>query len=523
MDVANTVENSTPRNIVIFCDGTWNSPEDEEYGQPTQTNVHKLYMACLDQAESRGTQITWYQPGVGTEGGAFQRAWEGATGIGIGTNIRRGYAAIAAHYQGTNDKIFLIGFSRGAFAARSIAGMIQNVGLLKNPTRKAVKEVYKVYRKAKNEADSIAETRRTREDMHSNVRIHCIGVWDTVGALGLSMWGWSFTLRPLFRNKFHRISPNLITDHVFHALGIDEKRTSFVPLVWHDTGDPRAIPTGKTPPYEVKVEEAWFRGVHSDIGGGYADAGLSDIALAWMVEKLRGVGLLLRPQAPRCSPNVCGRVHNSSRGPLWANVATWPRWTPLRTLAEGATSRSYLHESVRDRERVAANHGIVEKERLRLKVGQSCDVTIRARYLWEYTGMVLEKYAEYELTATGFWQDLRDTPVGPEGQDPSDESWLKILFRWARRKVDARWMALIALPNKDFGWNWKELGVLDALYYLLIEDPKEFTSQQKVIGKSCRLSIGDREEAMLWCFANDMWKYYENNTGSVVLRIERIS
>src|SRR5262249_37787561 len=138
------------------------------------------------------------------------------------------------------------GFSRGAFTARSIAGMIQKVGLLRRPSRKAVENAYDIYRKTENESSERARQHRAREDIFSQVAIHAIGAWDTVGALGFALWGWSFNIRALFNNGFHRVSPNFATRFVFHALAIDEKRTSFMPALWHDDDDPRGIPTGLT-------------------------------------------------------------------------------------------------------------------------------------------------------------------------------------------------------------------------------------------------------------------------------------
>jgi uncharacterized protein (DUF2235 family) len=504
------------RNIVIFCDGTWNSPEEEQFGQPTPTNVHKLYRACEDEAESDGHQVTWYQPGVGSGGGALKRMFEGATGTGTSDNIKRAYAAIAVRYRGPQDCIFLIGFSRGAFAARSVAGMIQKVGLLKTASKSEVDAAFAVYRNARNEADPRAVAHRARDDVHRDVRVHAIGVWDTVGSLGVAMWGWSFNFRAIWRNSFHRLSPNLVTDHVFHALAIDEKRTSFIPTLWHDIEDPGSLPPGVALSRPPQVEEAWFRGVHSDVGGGYADTDLSDIALQWMAGRLAGIGLRLRPGALQLKPRVQGRVHNSARGPLWTNVATWPRWTPLRTLKEGAATRSHLHESVAEREQFAE---LGESGRTRLAVGQSRAVSIRARYLWEHTGIVLEPGASYTLSAGGYWQDWRDAPVGPIGQEPEAESGFKRLGRRCRRAREARWMALIALPCADFGWRWRELGIGAALKYLLLEDPVDFTRQLRVVGAGATLSVD--KESMLWCFANDAWKFYENNTGSVVLRVQR--
>lgn len=502
------------RNLVFFCDGTWNSPEEEQFGQPTATNVHRLYRACADEASSGGRQLTWYQPGVGSGGSVLKRVWEGSTGSGIGANIRRVYSAIAAQYQGPQDRIFLIGFSRGAFTARSVAGMIEQVGLLREPTRDAVEAAYALYCRCKD-ADEVAARRGLNTpELHPDVRIHAIGVWDTVGALGLALWGWSFNLRAIWSNSFHHLSPNRSVDHVFHALAIDEKRTSFMPVPW------RELPAGLAGP-RPQVEETWFRGVHSDVGGGYADCGLSDIALQWMAQRLAAQGLLLRPAMPPARPDPWARVHNSARGPLWTNVATWPRWPALRTLEEGASARCAMHPSVAQREQGLAARGLDETVRRRLAVGESMSVSVRARNQWEYTGLVLVPGARYQVRARGLWQDWQDTPVGPGGQDAADESWLKRCVRWMKREPTAPWMSLMGVPVAERGWRWKELGLLQALRYLLLEDPPEFRRQQVVIGPGTELQGLADEESLLWCWANDAWRFYGNNTGSVTLEIRR--
>ncbi|QJW88745.1 DUF2235 domain-containing protein [Spirosoma taeanense] len=250
-----------PKNIVICCDGTWNSATDEEFGMPTATNVRLLFQACQTAAESDDKQVTWYQSGIGALGGNSRRAFEGATGTGMGANIRRGYLAIARYYE-PGDHIFLFGFSRGAFTARSIAGMIRQVGLV-DPDAKVVEKAYRFYESNKylhNDPKTHYDYPKFKPGRApGQVRIHFIGVWDTVGSLGFSFWGWSFNLR-FFRNGFHELSPNSITDNVYHALAMDEIRTSFMPSLWElpQSGEHRP----------ECVEQAWFRGVHSDVGGG---------------------------------------------------------------------------------------------------------------------------------------------------------------------------------------------------------------------------------------------------------------
>jgi len=305
------------KNIAIFCDGTSNSALDEEFGIPASTNVYRLYQACQNQAESSNQQFVWYQSGVGALGGKYKRSFEGATGTGISDNIKRAYQVLAKHYE-EGDKIYLFGFSRGAFTARSLAGMIQQVGLLKNPSSNAVSAAYNYYRKNKEISPTIEHVRNA--GIAIDVRIHFIGVWDTVGALGLSFWGVSFNFLKFFGNGFHNLSANRITDNVCHALAMDEMRTAFMPTLWDFAGSGEKRPA---------VEQAWFRGVHSDVGGGYADRGLADISLTWMKDKALYAGLLLRPNAlTKLEPMPMARIHRSYVGRLWTSMAPWPRWFP---------------------------------------------------------------------------------------------------------------------------------------------------------------------------------------------------
>lgn len=490
------------RNIVVFCDGTWNSPEEERFGLPTATNVYKLYRASLDEAESDGRQIVWYQPGVGVLGGALNRLVEGATGTGVSRGIQRGYAAIAALYRGPEDRIFLVGFSRGAFTARSIAGMVDCVGLVKSPTARQLKKAYAHYR---------AQKTLPAAEAHLGVRVHAIGVWETVAALGLAIWGRSYNLRLIFRNEFHRLSPTRAVNHVFHALALDEKRTSFMPERW-----PKGDSQGP------EVEECWFRGVHSDVGGGYGDCGLSDIALDWMATRLEGAGLLLRKPAPVVQPDPGGRIHNSYRGPLWTSVASWPRWAPLQTLKEGASARECLHESVAQREILKRRQGSDERARLRLAPGQSTKVSVAADHLWVYSGIVLEPGGRYRVTAGGRWQDAGDAPVGPLGQEPSTESWIKRLARGRRRHPSARWMALVALANEPIDIPATVGSLLAALKHWLIADPPWFITRLRALTTGVGMVIEPRTESMLWLFANDYFRTYGNNSGSVTVTVERI-
>ncbi|HEX8327431.1 MAG TPA: DUF2235 domain-containing protein [Hymenobacter sp.] len=518
------------KNLVICCDGTWNSATDEAFGMPTPTNVHRLYQACQDRAESQEQQFVWYQPGVGALGGRIRRAFEGTTGTGVSANIRRGYTAVARHYE-AGDRIFLLGFSRGAFTARSIAGMIQQVGLLVDPTAEAVREAYRYYESKRYNPALYAPGQYDRPDptihhlLHKPtryVRVHFVGVWDTVSSLGFSFWGWSFNLRLFFRNGFHDLSPNRITDHVCHALAMDEMRTSFMPTLWE-------VPPGE--PAAGDIEQVWFRGVHSDVGGGYAERDLADIAYRWLAERAISQGLLVRHGAFRdLAPNPAGRIHRSLQGPLWTNIGGWPRWFPPlhRTATQNAAVRTqgYLHESVFHRERICAEFGSKEPRLQTLDPGQSATVEIPADQLWTSTGLVLEQGGTYAFAPSGWWQDLNDTPVGAEGQPAATESWPKRLFRWARRAPDQPWMQLMGLVNRPRVWPWQERSLHEAVRYLVLEDPAELVADLFPIRRGTERTVRaplptDDATGLLWVFANDLWKTHVNNTGSLSLTVTR--
>jgi hypothetical protein len=205
------------------------------------------------------------------------------------------------------DQLFLFGFSRGAYTARSLVGLIRNCGLLKREHRARIEEAYKLYRdrdpKTHPNADQAAQF---RAQYSHEPRVHCIGVWDTVGALGVPTSGpvgW-FT-----RNQygFHDVRLSGRVDHAFHALAIDERRKPFAPALWE-------IPDSdlQDAARSQRVEQVWFAGVHSDVGGGYPDCSPSDAALLWMMDKAESCGLALKPEARKgLNPKCDAALHDS--------------------------------------------------------------------------------------------------------------------------------------------------------------------------------------------------------------------
>jgi uncharacterized protein (DUF2235 family) len=291
------------RRLILCCDGTWNRADQEKNGVPCPTNVVRM---AYSTAKSDGAveQIIYYDQGVGT-GNVIDRVSGGAFGEGLEDNVHDAYRFLVANYE-LGDEIFLFGFSRGAFTARSIGGMIRKCGIISRAHVGKYPKAIRLYRSdARPDDQGPCEFRAECSIAGSDpIPIKFIGVWDTVGSLGIPMRG----LRSLTRTKyqFHDTELSGSVQNAFHALAIDEHRTPFVPTLWLDRPKP-----GQT------VEQVWFCGAHSDVGGGYAESGLSDISLGWMLEKAQGAGLKLDPNARpvhTLNPQPTAEMHNSKQG-----------------------------------------------------------------------------------------------------------------------------------------------------------------------------------------------------------------
>ena len=220
-----------PKRLVVCCDGTWNDADDGD----DFTNVARLSWAILP-ADTRGgqdiAQIVYYQSGVGS-GDAFNKALGGGAGIGLSRNVRDAYAFIANNYC-AGDEIFLFGFSRGAYTARSIAGLIGYAGLLpkRDMDRFALLwEGYRLRGKA-GQADVLPQF----DKRHFPVRVKCVGVWDTVGSLGIPGH-----IDQAFASFYEFFDTGLgaHVDNAFHALALDEARKDFSPPCGSRTRPPR--------------------------------------------------------------------------------------------------------------------------------------------------------------------------------------------------------------------------------------------------------------------------------------------
>ena len=290
------------KRLVICCDGTWNTPDQMDRGQIRPSNVVKMARSVVSTGAEGVTQIVFYDRGVGTDWG-LDRITGGALGQGLTRNIEDAYRFLVNNYD-DGDDIYFFGFSRGAYTVRSTAGMIRNSGLLKKIHADVFPQAYELYRSETHPNDQAAKD--FRQEYSWQPRIKFIGVWDTVGALGVPIRGLRWLTRK--KHQFHDVTLSSFVDNAFHALAIDEKRGPLAPTLWEAKNV-----DGQT------LEQVWFAGVHTNVGGGYADSGLSDIAFRWMATKAQACDLTLDRDYVESvtTPDSDGELRNSKKGWYW--------------------------------------------------------------------------------------------------------------------------------------------------------------------------------------------------------------
>jgi glutathione S-transferase len=313
------------KNIVVCCDGTW----DGAHGGPA-SNVLKLFNALDGNLtlgdpgapeqerrafeDERVVQVAKYIHGVGDSGNWLDRLLGGAMGMGLLSRVLRGYTYISRQYE-AGDRIYLVGFSRGAYTARALAGLISGMGLLDygslnlkkgHPEETAYKHAaaawlaYQEKRSGQNfkhltwdvvkdfmtDLGQLLPALETHQPKYfPDVKVEAVGVWDTVGSLGIPLLSADHGVR-LDALRFADTTLAVNINHAFHAVAADEQRIDFTPTLW-DT-DPRVV-------------QRFFPGSHGDVGGGYPEgehSGLSDLALAWMADRLKSVGVRFASDPP---------------------------------------------------------------------------------------------------------------------------------------------------------------------------------------------------------------------------------
>ena len=334
------------KRLVVCTDGTWNSRDSAKEDGSGLTNVAKIERAVAPRDAAGVLQHSLYHAGVGI-GPWYERMVGGAFGVGLSRNVQACYSWLVELYE-PGDELYLFGFSRGAYTARSLAGLIRNCGLLQREHRARVAEAYTLYRDRKPDAHPNAGPAvEFRTKYAHEPRIHCIGVWDTVGALGVptsGLAGW-WTKREY---AFHDVTLSSRIDHAFHALAIDERRKPFQPALWE-------VPDSDLAPDRTqRVEQVWFAGVHSNVGGGYPDCGLSDAALHWMMDRARSCGLALRPEIAETVKPRCDATLHDSMSTFYRAMGVFERSImEQRTGRDGRPVHTFedVHDSVFERRR----------------------------------------------------------------------------------------------------------------------------------------------------------------------------
>jgi uncharacterized protein (DUF2235 family) len=327
-------------DLVVLLDGTWNDLNEN-------TNVCQIYNRLKDAAGNDRDYRCHYVAGVGT--GRFDRLRGGIFGLGLDKNIREGYRFLAENWRSEEDRIFLIGYSRGAFTARSLAGMIAKCGLVE-PSTISDREVFERYRDAEAPGlrellgnPVIARSPGDRKVLAESrlARIRFVGVFDTVGSLGIpGTLGRLFSRR---RYQFHNTELSGLVDYACHLVAIDECRKQFAPTLW--TGVPKP-----TPEHTTVVEQRWFVGCHGDVGGGgtdrpEVDRPLAVLAREWLVDRAARAGLAITAQLPPSGAWQSAFV--DSRTGIWRFLGllpgNGPHLRPVRTSVEEDLDPSVLN------------------------------------------------------------------------------------------------------------------------------------------------------------------------------------
>jgi hypothetical protein len=516
------------KRLILCNDGTWNTPDQEDNGIPAPTNVVKIYNSLVERDEANGIdQLKYYHPGVGTNG-LLDSVGGGAIGVGVGNQLRSAYHWIATHYE-PGDEIYIFGFSRGAFIARSLAGFLGR-GLLNFkdvPSKQTWERVltaydkgYRKFRTPPNSPAVWAESDWAFFHEGGPTPVRFVGVWDTVGALGVPD---DLELINLFDNsdawRFHDTELGTHIQAARHAMAIDEMRASFTVTRWTNASS------------HNDAKEVWFPGVHSDVGGGYSNTDLSDGALKWMLDESTKAGLSFRPDINNhLKPNPLGCLHNSYKG-AFAKLRSRPRSVaPLV-----AERHAEFHESAIERHvHSPIAYPAYCKTKI-LKIDEQCTVDIFADTRWNRTGLYLPAGHRFTFSADGEWKDNSEACdwKGTENSTPSfgdiirlassiigtTENFMKKITQNAstdilgtKRVEELPWFTLVGAITNDSGLGAKvpndgsptphqyaNLPLYD------LNNPLEIT-----------------EPGYLFCFANDVWHLYHNNSGGIKLTIKRV-
>lgn len=455
------------------------------------TNVVRFHNALLEGEAGGAEQRRYYHPGIGTEEVLWlERVWAGMTGAGLSRNVKSAYRWLAANYE-DGDEIFLLGFSRGAFTVRNLSGLISHQGLPRTPDWALVESAYRdSRRKTKREVD---------ERLFRRPRIHFLGVWDTVGALGIPPeFDWLPLWLTFLQPRFHDTELSPAVTHAYHALAIDEMRRTFSPTLWTASS-----------PSNREVIQMWFAGVHADVGGGYREIELSDITLEWMMDRAESAGAVFHDHMRiQVRGEYRGVLHDSRLG-VFRNSFVQPRRLPnLFDPEETGPVGQQVHLSVLNRIGRPPISQAPYRETFRLDPGKTREVPVYAKEKWNWTGIFVEPGERYEFSASGEWMHWF-VRSGPQGFGRL--AWL-FPSNHLRRYRDAPWLSLVGAVA-DFA-NPSQSGEIRPL-------------ETFPIGAGNRLQLDSdelrRPAGYLYLYANDREAAHELDRGSILVMVKRIA
>ncbi|SFB99338.1 DUF2235 domain-containing protein [Devosia psychrophila] len=324
------------KRLVIFCDGTWNRMSAEH---PTNVLIGAQFVLPVDA--SGVSQITYYDEGVGTTGGRVSTMLAGMFGRGLLDKIEAAYRFLIFNYE-PGDEVFIFGFSRGAYTARSLAGLIRKCAIVPRSQAGKIREIFDFYKDADTLPDSDEAQRRRMAYSPATVikeadrkwridhgadpvevskaqplTVRYIGVWDSVGALGIPQHLPGSAFFQLGKKyQFHDTELSSTVRAARHAMAIDENRLSFAPTKWSNLETLNATTASGD-----KYQQIWFPGDHGSVGGGGDIRGLSNDALIWIMEGAKAEGLALNQSAMetyKANIDPLAPLSNQSKKPGWS-------------------------------------------------------------------------------------------------------------------------------------------------------------------------------------------------------------
>lgn len=518
------------RQLFIFSDGTWNTPEQSSNGMASPTNIVKLYNALAEQTANGIQQIRYYHPGVGTSGSRMEKYLGGVAGQGLCDDIMSAYKWLGDNYQ-PGDQIYLFGFSRGAFAVRSLVGFIRHCGLLntseltdENAWRR-IKTAFNHGYRAGNHSSHWLNTAWQCHTVPSEsseisaengqIPIHFMGVFDTVGALGIpNHYPLIRLLDPARQYGFLNTKLSHSVHHARHALAIDERRPTFAPTLWDNVAShPDAM-------------QCWFPGAHSDVGGGQTESQLSDGALLWMLEQAELYGAAFSPAfRSQIQPHFQGPIHNNSTGKFQFKEQR-PRTVP----DIGAQSEHQLfHPSAIDRFNSPPISQAPYWGSLRLDIKESAVFTIHAAKKYNATQLYCQQGETYRFQAEGQWLQGKQKS-NAKGIVLSSRPWAAISL-WKHclfHLIQKTWRILLRNPLARFP-NTRRIN----------HGPWMCLQGEIANGDAVNVQTGQPEahetfycgdglhqvkkDGYFYAFANDAWENYPYNRGHIRLTITRVS